>query len=72
MVSKIKLWLYGVAAAIAVKASLWLYWMGRRSEHNKQTRRRVDAMKNAKDIRHEVEGSDDQRLVDILTGRVRK
>ena len=72
MLSRIKLWLYGSAAAIVIKASLWLYWMGRRSEQNKHTRRRLDAMKDAKDIRHEVEGSDDKRLVDILTGRVRK
>jgi len=32
----------------------------------------LKAARDAKDTRHEIETSDDQRLVDILTGRVRE
>ena len=71
MLSKVRLWLYGLGLAAWSAVMAWVYIMGRRSEQNKQTRRRVDAMKDAKETRHEIQNSDDQRLVDILTGRVR-
>jgi hypothetical protein len=32
----------------------------------------VEAMQDAKENRHEIENSDDQRLVDILSGKLRK
>ncbi len=72
MLSKIKLWLYGAALAASVAFATWLYRKGAADQVNKETRRRIDAMQDAKDIRHEVQNSDDSRLVDILSGRVRK
>ena len=63
--------MYGLGLALAPIVASVLYAMGRKSEQNKHTRRRVDAMKDAKETRHEIQNSDDQRLVDILTGRVR-
>ena len=71
MLSKIRLWLYGLGLAAWSGLMAYVYILGRRSEQNKHTRRRVDAMKDAKETRHEIQNSDDQRLVDILTGRVR-
>ena len=72
MLSRIKLWLYGSALTMLIAFAAWLYRKGGKDRMNRETKRRLDAMKDAKDIRHEIEGSDDKRLVDILTGRVRK
>ena len=72
MLSKIKLYLYGFGLALWSGLMAWAYVKGKQSERNKHTRRRVEAMKDAKEIRHEIQDSDDKRLVDILTGRVRK
>ena len=71
MLSKIRLYLYAIGAAAWSGLMAWVYIMGRRNEQNKQTKRRVDAMQDAKETRHEIQNSDDQRLVDILAGRVR-
>ena len=71
MLSKIKLYLYAIGAAAWAALMVWANMRGRQSERDRQARRRVDAMNEAKGIRHEVQGSDDKRLVDILTGRVR-
>ena len=71
MLSKIRLWLYAIGVAAWSGIMAWAYVMGRRSEQSKHTRRRVETMKDAKETRHEIQNSDDQRLVDILTGRVR-
>jgi hypothetical protein len=71
MLSKIRLYLYVIGAASWAGLMAWAYTQGRKNEQGKHTRRRVDAMKDAKETRHEVQNSDDQRLVDILAGRVR-
>lgn len=72
MFSQIKLKLYGAAFALVAWAAAWLYRKGRRDEVDRHVRRRVEAMKEARETRHEAQGSDDQRIVDILIGRVRK
>ena len=68
----IRKWLYGAFFAIASFLGVVLYRSGKSNVEVKQVRRRVDAMEKAKETRHEVETSDDDRLLDILTGRVRK
>jgi hypothetical protein len=72
MLSKLRLYLYGIGVAAWAGLMAWAYVQGKQSEQNKHTRRRVEAMKDAKETRHEIQNSDDQRLVDILAGRVRK
>jgi hypothetical protein len=72
MIAKIKLYLYGIFAAVLAFAGVYLYRKGKSDAAAKHVRRRVDAMKNAKEIRDEIQTSDDQRIVDILAGRVRK
>jgi hypothetical protein len=44
---------------------------GRGQESAKRAEDNVKASQKAKELRHAIETSDDQRLVDILTGRVR-
>jgi hypothetical protein len=70
--TKIRLWIYGAVVAVAALIGSWLHILGRRHEQRKADRRNTDAMKNAKEIRHDLQTSDDQRLIDILSGRVRK
>ena len=72
MISKVKLYLYGIFAAFLAYIGARLYAKGKSDAEAKQTRRKIDAMQDAKEIRDEVQSSDDQRLVDILSGRVRK
>lgn len=42
---------------------------GRQKAELKRAEGNVKAAKKSKDIRHEIESSDDQYLIDILTGR---
>ena len=70
--TKIRLWIYGAVVFVAALIGSWLHILGRRHEQRKADRRNTSAMKDAKDIRHELQTSDDTRLVDILSGRVRK
>lgn len=57
----------------ALAGALGLFKLGERSGTGKASLKSLEddleAAKNAKDNRHEVETADDQRLVDILTGR---
>jgi len=57
MFTRIKLWLAGVATAVAALAALYLRGKaaGRKEAETKYVRRRVEAMKTAKDVRDEVE-----------------
>jgi hypothetical protein len=72
MIANIRLYVYGIFAAVLAYAGARLYAKGKSDVQAANTARRIDAMKDAKEIRDEVQNSDDQRLVDILTGRVRK
>ena len=61
-----KLQLYAAAGLAFVLGLVGIYWRGRsdgaEAERDKQTRRRVDAMKRAKDVRDEI--MDDPYLID--------
>lgn len=61
-------------ASVAVLAALGIYAAGRkegRSAANSDALRdNLNAAQKAKATRHEIETSDDQRLVDILTGKL--
>ncbi len=72
MLTQVRLWLYGALAAILALVTLGAYRKGGKDKEAAYVRRRVEAMKDAKATRIEAETSDDARLVDILTGRVRK
>jgi hypothetical protein len=56
----------------AIGFSFLMYGMGQRNKRLKELADRAEAnlkaAKRAKDTRHEMETSDDQRLVDILSG----
>ena len=68
-------WLITAAAAglTGFVALLVGRWTGRRegkaTERADRAESNAKAAKDAKDIRHETETTDDQRLVDILVGR---
>ena len=72
MLASRRVWLYGAVAAAVAILTLSAYRNGGKDKEAAYTRRRVDAMRDAKEIRDEIQTSDDNRLVDILTGRVRK
>ena len=57
MIARFKLWLAGVAAFVVTVFGIYLKGKsaGRRDVENEHIRRRVDAMKKAKDIRDEVD-----------------
>jgi ATP:corrinoid adenosyltransferase len=60
----------GVGIALLVAA-----WLAGRREGNKNANSDIveanlEAAKTAKEIRHEIETSDDQHLVDVLTGKL--
>ena len=61
MLSKIKL--YAAAGLAFVLGLLGIYWRGKsdgaEAERDERTRRRVDAMKQAKDVRDDVESDPD-------------
>ena len=64
MLNRIKL--YAAAGLAFVLGLVGIYWRGKsdgaEAERDKQTRRRVDAMKQAKDVRDEI--MDDPYLID--------
>jgi len=57
MFTRIKLWLAGAATAVAGLVALYFRAKadGRQEEENEHVRRRVEAMKTAKDVRDDVE-----------------
>lgn len=60
--------------AAGALAAVWLAWVaGKRQGQSQANSDRLEgnakAAKQSKDIRYEAETSDDQHLVDILTGR---
>lgn len=61
---RIKLWLAGAATAVAALAALYLRGKaaGKEEAETKYVRRRVEAMKTAKDVRDDVES--DPYLID--------
>lgn len=64
MISKLQL--YAAAGLAFALGLVGIYWRGKsdgaEAERDKQTRRRVDAMKRAKDVRDEI--MDDPYLID--------
>jgi len=69
MIAKIKLWIYGIGAALFTMGAALLYRKGREDERQDHTRRRLDAMKEKQDVKMEIETQDDQRLVDLISKR---
>lgn len=57
-----------------IVAFLTTWFGGERSGKTKAkldaSERNLDAAKRAKDTRHEIETDDDQRIIDILTGKL--
>ena len=72
MWGRIKLWLAGVATAVAGLVALYLRGKaaGQKEAENKHVRRRVEAMKTAKDVRDEI--LDDPYFVDRAKQWTRK
>lgn len=64
MMARFKLWLAGVAAFVVTVFGVYLKGRsaGRQDVENEHVRRRIDAMKKAKDIRDEVDS--DPHFVD--------
>lgn len=65
-------WLGAALGWIAAGGAVW-FFAGRSAKQGERLDRaedNLDAAKRAKDTRHEVETSDDQRLVDILSGKL--
>lgn len=67
----------GLIAALGVALAILGAWTaGKREGGQVAAQRRAEANakagKDAKDNKHDLETSDDQRLIDVLTGRVRK
>jgi hypothetical protein len=58
-----KLQLYAAAGLAFVLGLVGIYWRGKsdgaEAERNEHTRRRIEAMKTAKDVRDDVEGDPD-------------
>jgi membrane protein implicated in regulation of membrane protease activity len=69
MITKIKLWLYGIGAAIFTTVAALLYRKGRKDVEAEHTRRRLDAMKEKQNVQREIETQDDQRLIDLISNR---
>lgn len=65
-------------AVIGAVAAVWglilaaAYAVGRWHRRKDDASKRLEAMRKAKEIREDVENASDQRLVDILTGRVQR
>ena len=72
ILAKIKAWYkWGITVLLSL-GGVWLYLKGRRDQKATYSHSQVKAIKEAKETRDEVQTADDQRLIDILTGRVRK
>jgi predicted small secreted protein len=74
MIARLKLYLAAVGVGIAV---VWqIIRTIRKDERAKanleRTENNLKAAKEAKDTKHELEIGDDQRLVDILSGKLHK
>jgi len=64
--------LLAVVVALGAGGTFWGYRTGKKNAEAKQTKANLKASKDAKDNRYELETSDDQHLVNILTGKLRK
>lgn len=71
MFSGLRAYLYGAVLAIWAGVSTWLYFKGRQDAKAADNQDRLDAIQDVRETRHELETSDDDRLVDILTGKLR-
>lgn len=65
-------WLGAALGWLAAGGVVWLMaWRStKQGERLDRAEDNLDAARRAKDTRHEVETSDDQRLVDILSGKL--
>lgn len=72
MLTKLKLYIYGAFGVALAFVLALVYRNGRSDQQNTQIRGQLDAMREAKEIKEDVETQDDTYLVDVLTGRVRK
>lgn len=61
----------GILALLGAIGTAWGYRQGGKNAKAKTTQSNLDAANKAKENRHEMESQDDERIVDILTGRVR-
>lgn len=71
MLGSLKRWVYSAFFALSITIGTWLWFSGRNHERDKRMRDRMKSIKKAKETRDEIETSDDQRIVDILTGKLR-
>lgn len=55
ILGQIKLYLLGAAAFVGTVLGVYLKRSGRKEAENEHVRRRIDAMKTAKDVRDDVE-----------------
>lgn len=67
-------WLGAALGWLAAGGAVWVMAWRSRGQKAKLDRAKenANAAKGAKDNRHEIDTDDDQRIIDILTGRVRK
>lgn len=66
----IKKYLYATVAAVLAFAGIYLYTKGRSDEKDKHVRRRLDAMRQSKGVRDEIQ--DDPYFVDRARQWVRE
>lgn len=71
MIATLKAYAAAFVAALVAMAGAVLYLRGRQDANDKQTADNLQAAVTAKDNRYELENTDDQRLVDILSGKLR-
>lgn len=74
MIARVKCWLALAGGFLMALLAAWS--LGRREGAQRaradRAERNVEAAQEAKEVRHEIENSDDARLHDILTGRMRR
>lgn len=69
MLTNIKMYLYGIGAALLTLGAALLYRKGVTDAKQKHTRRRLEAIKEKQDVEREIEGADDQRIIDLISKR---
>lgn len=69
MFNQIKLWIYGIGAAIFTTVAALMYRKGRKDVEQKHVQRRMDAMKDKQDVEREIKTQDDKHLVDLISNR---
>lgn len=66
MLGRIKVYIAAGVAAMIGALGVLAYILGGANEESKNDKRRIEAIKRAKEVSNEVQGMDDQRLIDVL------